>query len=170
MDKIDNAIKSCLIKQLGQKAAASCPAGETLADYIAGGLSATEKQAIEKHASECKACLWKISTALKASALHNNKEATMRPVKRHNLWLLLTIIAFTSSFLFPRYFLQCLVATILLGIKWITDGENMRTFILVLDSWRKHEHGHDDDISKRLKERNNLNDKFQNPNDKSIYK
>ena len=171
MDKLDKTIKSSLVKSLQQQAGSNCPSsGDALADYIAGGLSANERQTIEKHASECKDCLWKISTALKADALNNNKEAKMRPVKKHNLWLLLTIIAFTSSFLFPRYFLQCLVATILVGIKWITDSENMRTLILVLDSWRKHEHSRDENISERLRDRNSLNDKFQNPNDKSIFK
>jgi hypothetical protein len=156
MDKTDKTIKSCLIKSLQQEADAACPADNVLTDYIGGGLSTDERHNLEKHAAGCKTCLWKISTALKAGGLHNNKEARIQPVKKQNLWLLLTIIAFTSSFLFPRYFLQCLVATILLGIKWITDGENMRTLVLVIDSWRKHEHSRDEDISERLKERNNL--------------
>lgn len=152
-----------------------CPNGNMLADYIAGSLS--NKKDMEKHISGCKECLAKISAALKAGALYaedkipqapqsateRTKEIVSRqtklpPARRgkyRNLWLLATIIAFITSFLFPRYFLQCLVATILLGVKWIMESENMRTLILVLDSWRRHEHNNDEKITRRLRGGNN---------------
>ena len=152
-----------------------CPNDNALADYIAG--SASNKKDIEKHISGCKACLAKISTALKVSALYKDgkipqaprlaierakemlsKQTKLPPIKHgkyKNLWLLATIIAFLISFLFPRYFLQCLVAAILLGIKWIMESENMRTLILVLDSWRRHEHNSNEEIAQRLRDRNN---------------
>ena len=152
-----------------------CPNGNALADYIAG--SAVNKKGMEKHISGCKACLAKISTALKADTLYKegkirqapqpaiertkemlSKQTKLPPIKHgkyRNLWLLATIIAFLTSFLFPRYFLQCLVATILLGIKWIMESENMRTLILVIDSWRRHEHNSDEEIARRLRDRNN---------------
>ncbi|OIO78900.1 MAG: hypothetical protein COW11_05880 [Candidatus Omnitrophica bacterium CG12_big_fil_rev_8_21_14_0_65_43_15] len=151
-----------------------CPNDNILADYIAG--NPANKKDIEKHLSDCKACLEKVSSALKIGTLYNENKLPaaepaitektkemlskqIRPVSKHgknkNLWLAATIIAFITSFIFPRYFLQCLVATILLGIKWIAESENIRTMILVLDSWRKHENSRDDEIAHRLNKRNN---------------
>jgi len=150
-----------------------CPNSNMLADYIAGNLA--NKKDMEAHISHCKPCLAKISTALKAGTLYQQEKLPdmpqtiiertkymlskqIKPQIKHgkikNMWLLATIIAFVMSFMIPRYFIQCLVATILLGIKWILESENMRTLILVLDSWRKHEHNHDDEIVQKLKDRN----------------
>lgn len=160
-----------------------CPDENALADYMAGGLSLSDSADIEKHISGCKICLAKISIALKAGALYKEgklpavpqavtertkemlaeqiKPQSAKHAKNQNLWLLAALAAFIMSFVFPRYFLQCLVATILLGIKWIAESEKMRTLILVLDSWRRHEHTHDEEISQRLKDRGNIhvNDK-----------
>jgi|GEM_PF-625911 len=189
MDKIDKQIKQALGESLNKQklnVSQACPTDQMLADYISGGLSQQDKACVEKHASGCKACLDKISFALKAETLFEenkfpdvseptiektikslqlnktpNQETnklTQGPAKRKNqknIWLLATIGAFGLSFVFPRYFLQCLTATIILGIKWIAESENMRTLILVLDSWRKHQHNDDNEISERLTKRNN---------------
>lgn len=138
-----------------------CPGDKILADYIAGNLPGQETAEIEGHASGCKDCLWKISNALKADTLYKegklpavpSKNVIKKPRKNTNLWLIAAIIAFIASFVFKRYFLQCLVATILLGIKWIAESENMRTLILVLDSWRRHERRNDDEIKRRVSDR-----------------
>ena len=138
-----------------------CPDNKILADYMAGNLSGMDAANIETHASNCKDCLWKISNALKADTLYkegklppaSSKNVIKKPGRSKNLWLIAAIIAFIASFIFKRYFLQCLVATILLGIKWIIESENMRTMILVLDSWRRHEHHNDDEINRRISDR-----------------
>ena len=54
-----------------------CPNDNALADYIAG--SASNKKDIEKHISGCKACLAKISTALKVSALYKDGKIPQAP-------------------------------------------------------------------------------------------
>lgn len=151
-----------------------CPNNNMLADYMAG--RPIGRKDMEKHISGCKSCLARVSSALKTGTLYEESKLPaaepaitertkemlskqIRPVPKHgktrNLWLIAAIMAFIASFAFPRYFLQCLVATILLGIKWIMESENMRTMILVLDSWRKHEHNRDNEINQRLNDRNN---------------
>lgn len=146
-----------------------CPDDQALADYVSASLAQNEKTALENHISGCKSCLEKLSLAMKADTLYKkgglvpaSQEAILkaqriaRPRQKtnKNLWLFGALLAFVLSFLFPRYFLQCLVVTILLGVKWIIESENMRTFILVIDSWRRHEHKHDEEIIQRLKDRN----------------
>jgi anti-sigma factor RsiW len=164
----------------------TCPESERLADYVAGNMGPAEKESFERHIAGCNVCLKNLSLSAKADSLF--KTINMAPAssaalakaiaashvkprrnaKRH-LWLGAAIIAFAASFVFPRYFLQCLVATILLGIKWIAESENMRTMILVLDSWRRHGHGResgakrslpegDEEISGRLKDRTGIKD------------
>ena len=153
----------------------TCHESERLADYAAGNMSPAEKERFEAHIAGCSACLECLSLSARADSLFKTirmapassgalakaKAIAARPGKprrnvRKRLWLLATIIAFATSFVFPRYFLQCLVATILLGVKWIMESENMRTIILVLDSWRRHEHSRDEEISERLKDRGNI--------------
>jgi hypothetical protein len=182
MEREDKIIKSHLEGALNDKK--PCLESERLADYIAGNLSKNALADIEGHIAVCKECLDKISMAAKAGALWKNgqlapasqtaiskatditakKRAGKNP-KRH-IWLLAAMIAFMASFVFPRYFIQCLVATILLGVKWIVESENVRTLILVLDSWRKHQHDYDEEISQRLKERGNINGTWYQPSKK----
>ncbi len=157
----------------------NCPNDNILADYAAGGLPRDEINSLERHISGCKACLQKISIALKAEALHKeggltgpapetiqkalkrlglgntkNTNAGFIKTKKRQFWFLAAMAAFVLSFVFPKYFLQCLVMTILLGLKWIMESENMRTLILVIDSWRRHQHNQDEEIIKRLTDRN----------------
>jgi len=71
----------------------------------------------------------------------------MKPDWKRNLWLFGAIIAFVLSFLVSRYFVQLLVATILMGTKWIFDSVNARILIMIYDAWKK---GGSDEASKVL--------------------
>lgn len=178
MENIDRQLKSALIRSLGgwsDNAGRLCPDDAALEDYVSGGLSADETPGIERHISTCKTCLDKLSLAFTADRLY--KEGRLPPASptsverakriaatkkrraglKRNVWFAAAAAAFLCSFLFPRYFLQCLTAAILLGIKWIAESENARTLILVLDSWRRHEHKDDEEISQKLKDRNGIN-------------
>ena len=55
------------------------------------------------------------------------------------LWLAATIAAFTLSFTVPKYFAQFLVAALILGFKWVSESENVRTLIVAMDAKRRHE-------------------------------
>ena len=61
------------------------------------------------------------------------------------------VIAFVFSFVFPKYFMQCLVITLILGIRWALSSEGGRTLIMVLDSWRHHSQEKDEEIHHRLR-------------------
>ncbi|MBU1113050.1 MAG: hypothetical protein KKH93_04170 [Candidatus Omnitrophica bacterium] len=65
--------------------------------------------------------------------------------------LIAAAIAFVFSFIFPKYFMQCLVVTLIFGIRWALNSEGGRTLIMVLDSWRHHSQEKDEEISHRLK-------------------
>ena len=56
---------------------------------------------------------------------------------KKNLWLFGAIAAFLLSFFVPRYFVQFLVATILLGAKWIFESVNARILIMIYEAWQK---------------------------------
>ncbi len=61
------------------------------------------------------------------------------------------IVAFILSFIFPKYFMQCLVVTLIFGIRWALSSEGGRTLIMVLDSWRHHSQDKDQEISRFLR-------------------
>ncbi|MFA5255328.1 MAG: hypothetical protein WC419_01350, partial [Candidatus Omnitrophota bacterium] len=41
------------------------------------------------------------------------------------------------SFVFQRFFLQFLTATLLLGVKWITDAKSTKMLIMIYEAWKK---------------------------------
>jgi hypothetical protein len=48
--------------------------------------------------------------------------------------------------------LQFLVGALILGIRWSFESESGKTLIMILNSWRKHSHDKDDEISNQLKD------------------
>ena len=158
-----------------------CFSEQVLLDYLGKKLDTQNCEKVEEHISNCTFCLSQLSLAVevkkaganwtrervpsrlveKVKALvkndkgKNHKEK-MRKIKK-NLFLAGAIIFFIISFLLPKYFMQCLVVTLILGMRWAFESERGRTLIMVLDSWRRHSHDEDDEISNRLK------DKFKSP-------
>lgn len=47
------------------------------------------------------------------------------------LWLALSVAAFAGSFIFRRYFFQCLALSLFFGIKWAIDLKATKTQILI---------------------------------------
>lgn len=50
---------------------------------------------------------------------------------------LLAAGAFAASFLVPRYFIQLLVATLILGIKWIVDAKTTKMLVMIHEAWKR---------------------------------
>lgn len=79
--------------------------------------------------------------------------------KRHFIWLkkgswlVGALLTFALSFVFPRYFLQFLILTAILGGKWIFDTASTRTLIMIYDAWRRRDREEQDKIAEKLKER-----------------
>lgn len=140
----------------------SCLSKVELNDYLSGALSEKRKAEVENHLKDCNACLDKMVFAYQAveefskikKSLPAGRQGVkiMKPEWRKNSWLFGAIAAFALSFLMPRYFVQLLVATMLLGAKWIFDSINARILIMIYDAWKK---GGEEEASKILKTLNN---------------
>jgi len=135
----------------------TCLSEVELNDYLSGALSLGEKARVERHLAECGTCLEKLVFAYqtveefektKKDLPAGGKGAKpMKPDWKKNLWLFGAIIAFVLSFFVSCYFVQLLVATILMGTKWIFDSVNARILIMIYDAWK---HGGSDEASKIL--------------------
>ncbi len=80
------------------------------------------------------------------------KTSKNRKTKK-NLFFGGAVVFFGLSFFIPKYFMQFLVVTLVLGMRWAFESEGGRTLIMVIDSWRRHSHDDNDEISQRLKDR-----------------
>jgi hypothetical protein len=142
MDKLEQVIK----KYLKEKAANSgwersedCPSEVLLSDYLQGRLSQREKEEVERHIADCPLCL-DILVVAKDVTKENKKHylKTLKILKYK--WPIGAGISLILSFFFPRYFLQFLIITLILGLKWAFEGEGAKNLIImVLRSLHKEE-------------------------------
>jgi hypothetical protein len=180
MDKIERLIKEYLRRNLSKSEKTDlCLSEQVLMDYFERKLGREEYQNIESHLASCGFCLSQLSLVFEAHDVHKrgksekvpvelikkaqallkadqglNHNKTMRKKRiKKNLFLLGAIVFFITSFFVPKYFFQFLVATLILGMRWAFESEGGRTLIMVLDSWRRHSHDDDDEISHRLKDK-----------------
>lgn len=180
MDKIERLIKECLGRNLNKaEKTDSCLSEQVLLDYFEHRLGPEDCQNIENHLSNCGFCLSQLNLIFEARDLHKCAKGEKVPLElikkaqallktdKHpdhnqtirkkritkNLFLLGAIVFFIASFFIPKYFFQCLVAALILGMRWAFESEGGRTLIMVLDSWRRHSHDDDDEISHRLKDK-----------------
>lgn len=134
----------------------ACLSEAKLNDYLNNTLQGTEKKEVEEHLKDCSTCLDKLVFAYKTAIEFNNPGQkgvkNMKSLWKKNLWLIGSIIAFILSFIMPRYFIQALVASILMAIKWIFDSVNARILITIYDAWSK---GDEKETSKILQGLNN---------------
>ncbi|MFH1519373.1 MAG: hypothetical protein ABIE75_02240 [Candidatus Omnitrophota bacterium] len=178
MRKIEEYLKNYLKKESGNiEKTAQCLGQEVLLDYLGSKLGSQERKGVEEHLSRCNFCLSQLNLAFEAkksnirniggkvpSGLVNKAKALLKNGKntigkgrvsrmKKNLSLAGAIMFFIISFLLPKYFMQCLVAAFVLGIRWVLESENGRILIMVFDSWRRHSRDENDEISNRLKDR-----------------
>ncbi|MDD5072874.1 MAG: zf-HC2 domain-containing protein [Candidatus Omnitrophica bacterium] len=151
--------------KLHDATATRCPDEADLAAFLGGKLKDGEARAIEEHIAGCPACLESVRAGYLGERSHNagdlpasNMEiirkakglAKMDSRKKHfkaNLWLAATVAAFLLSFTVPKYFAQFLAAALILGLKWVSESESVRTLIVAMDSKRRHENK-EEEISK----------------------
>lgn len=112
-----------------------------LADYLSGSLSAEDRARIEKHIACCDECLKSMVSAHESVRRHtggHTPEKQKRNImKKINLYLLFAVLSFLLSFIIPRYFLQLLVATLVLGAKWIIDSKTTKMLVMIYEAWKK---------------------------------
>ena len=110
-----------------------CPSEELLSEYLSGCLHPEDKPDVEKHLAGCAGCR---KTIVEAHEILNKPD--IRQIKREilnwlktNRWLLGAMILLILSFMFPKYFLQFLVACLLMGAKWIIDSKTTKMLIMI---------------------------------------
>ena len=111
-----------------------------LAALLSNSLSSEARERIEGHIAGCDECLERIASAHEAveefkkrTPFKRRKDNIMRKI---NLYLALAIVSFTFSFAVPRYFIQFLVATLVLGIKWVVDSKSTKMLITIYEAWK----------------------------------
>jgi len=146
----------------------TCPDEAVLARYIAGAMTPWEKDRLEEHASACAACLENIRAAHAAESMLAEGALADTPAKLKDkakglakmntgkrrmqsyIWLAATITAFTLSFTAPKYFAQFLCAALILGLKWVSESEGIRTLIVSMDAKHRHEQEKDGIVKNRI--------------------
>jgi hypothetical protein len=183
-DKIEILIKEYLRKNLDLDRVEKtiyCFSENVLIDYLEEKLNSREYETVNNHITNCSFCLSQLILALEAQIVNERRRLKQAPREwiekakallksdndrerkrirknkrvKKNLFLGGAIIFFLLSFLIPRYFIQFLVATLILGLRWALESESGHTLIMVLDSWRRHSLKKDEEISRRLKDRSN---------------
>ena len=111
------------------------PTEVELADFLSKKLSVKEKAKVEDHIACCAECLEKTVSAYESVKIFKKGEANF--MKKMNVYLVSTIIMFILSFIVPRFFLQFLAATLLLGIKWVVDSKSTKMLVMIYDAWKR---------------------------------
>ncbi|NQT28353.1 MAG: hypothetical protein HQ570_02010 [Candidatus Omnitrophica bacterium] len=182
MDKIERLIKKYLGEDLDKAGkTVDCLSEQVLIHYFRRKLDSEDCQKAENHLAGCEFCRSQLDLIFEAGRAYkrgeggkvpaeliqsaknlletdknNHHKRTMRKKRiTKNLFLAGAIISFVASFFVPKYFFQFLVVTLILGMRWAFESEGGHTLVMILDSWRRHSHDHDDEISNRL------NDKFK---------
>jgi len=104
----------------------TCPSEEKLSAFSDGLCQKQEENTIREHVMACKDCLAALSLAQEAKKKFNKPNTRAKK----QLFLVLAIVSFGLSFVIPRYFLQFLVITLILGFKWAIDTSATRTIIM----------------------------------------
>ncbi len=142
--------------KIEQVKAIGCPDEATLTAYLSGTLDEAQARAVEEHAAACHLCLENVRAGYIGDKLYSEKglpvsnDRLIRKAKgvakmkgkrtlQRNLWLVGTVLAFSLSFTVPKYFAQFLVAALILGLKWVSESEGIRTLIVSMDAKRRHE-------------------------------
>ena len=137
------------------------PTENNIADYLARSLPAAARERIEEHLAGCDECLAAMVSAYESVGKSGNKNSLMRKIraimKKLNIYLILATLSFALSFVTPRHFIQLLVATLLLGIKWIVDAKSTKMLVMIYEAWK---HGGEKEAS-RVLERIGQQDKMR---------
>ncbi|MCM8790997.1 MAG: hypothetical protein NC938_04770 [Candidatus Omnitrophica bacterium] len=116
------------------------PTDTELASFLSNSLSAKKLRVVEIHIASCADCLAKVVSAHDAvNALRVDgfpKNERKKTMKKINPYLILAVIFFILSFVIPRYFLQLLAATIILGIKWVVDSKSAKMLVMIYEAWK----------------------------------
>jgi len=149
-ERIRSLIKEGLKKNTeGAKVAKTpqCPDEAALIKYLEGSLIKEKERSISGHVTNCFWCLEQLDLAQRARvAAPCAKNLSMTDISgwiKKNKWLLSSVTTFILSFVISRYFLQLLILTLLLGMKWIFSTGGAKTIVMIYDSLKKKDSEND---------------------------
>lgn len=158
MEQFERVIKLALkegLKGVSLEKSPGCPSELELAGYLSRSLSKKRAHEVESHIAECPACLEDLILASKVSnqrpKTNSSGSGRFKGWLKKNVWLILAIMSFALSFVYSHYFVQFLVATLVLAGKWIFETVNARILIMIHDAWKK---GGEKEVAKVLKRHN----------------
>jgi hypothetical protein len=130
----------------------TCPNEITLSAYLDERLPEEERRGIEKHVSACGSCLDFLLVAYEVRRENNTLKGGLQnswiPAFRlsHRLknilkfkWFFGSFFFFILSFVFKHYFLQFLAVSVILGFKWVMEGEGARKAVMIFKGIEKKE-------------------------------
>lgn len=115
-----------------------CPSEKILSEYTSNVLSSEDRNNVEKHLSVCSDCRQLVSETheiLNKPALRFIRHKITALLKT-NQWIIGASVAFICSFLFPKYFLQFLSASLIMSAKWIIDAKTTKMLITIYEAWK----------------------------------
>ncbi len=133
-----------------------CLDEKALSSYLDEKLSETERKKIEEHIADCNTCLDMLLVAYESQGrskkcplwLKRKVGDGFKPPpttskikkKRSELkWLFAGIFFFALSFIFRDYFLQFLAVSVILGFKWVMEGEAAKRVIMIFKGIQEKE-------------------------------
>ena len=120
-----------------------CLNEKTLSSYLDEKLFDIERKEIERHIADCNICLGMLLVAYESQAKKRIcppalkrriktslglKERKKRPELK---WFFAGLVFLAFSFMFRHYFLQFLAIAVILGFKWVMEGEGAKRVIMI---------------------------------------
>jgi hypothetical protein len=160
-------------------ACADCPTDEDLAGYISGEIFSDKREQISAHIGLCQRCLDIVATSLKVLSEQDAEDAPKDAIKKvlsiskkyprkgagrvsvfkKNKYLLVAGVFFILSFVLKKYFMQCLLAAGIFGVKWIMDTGSTKALIMIYDAWKTRKES-DDNNDNRVSRKNRDTSRF----------
>ena len=128
-----------------------CLDDRMLSSYLDEKLSDAERKKIEEHIADCDICLDMLLVAYESQGRNKkcpailkdrikNKLGLKQPKKKPELkWLFAGLFFFALSFIFRHYFLQFLAISVILGFKWVMEGESAKRVIMIFKGIQEKE-------------------------------
>jgi len=134
---------NCKVRGGDMDANLKCLDEKALSSYLDERLSCSERERVEAHIADCNACLDMLLVAYEASGRNKKYPALLKDRIRNRFglkqakkrpelkWLFGSLFFFALSFVFKSYFLQFLLAALILGFKWVMEGEAAKRVIMI---------------------------------------
>ncbi len=128
-----------------------CLDEKALSAYLDEDLSGAERERIERHVGDCNICLDMLLVAYEGQGRNRkcppilkdrikNRLGLRQAKKRTELkWLFAGLVFFALSFIFRHYFLQFLEIAVILGFKWVMEGEGAKRVIMIFKGIQEKE-------------------------------